>query len=525
MAAEVQLKVTPTSILGLKVGWEQKVSIQTTEVEYSIKFNPTNVASFLKETETIIGLEAGSCVATVTAGDKTVEINIEVQEALAPENVTRTLSTIENQFKPVRYIEDGKDLVSAENTNRPHKDILQTVINVADIQDAYKGQMLGAWNNNEVYRTGDIVSFLSQFYRSLKDNNKGNAPRLRTGVTEDEYWVAIDNVAKTKIKDFIAPRRLVTDTATSLINSVTNGKDVKTFSIKANTRYILVRQSERMPLDESLHLYLDYTEKATTEQLKDGKFPQIAYVEMNVKYLGFKYNSSNSLVPEVNFEACHSSSYSRGVSIPYSDYTGNNSYDEFGAYGIQVQSSYRGDGTVTISFIVKWDCKLTIEGSQNIQPFIDKELTVGTAKDIFKVNHLVRPYGGDRAFHSIGELKTFEYSMNAKQMWDAGLIYRKNPFRVKSSVYGLLALKLGMMINYGDSVFLGDYPNEHYKNPTTGETETELELPAIPNNTFLMVSSDGRPMVKTERGVEIPSVSENTPVANSYSVLYLYQAF
>lgn len=489
----IKLEVSPTVITDLEVGKTQKLDIRSTEMSYEVIFSVYGIAEFDRETETVIAIKPGSTTLTIRVANKlTKDVSITVIPYQVDDEVEINLHKTKDYNDEVRFIQDGKDLVDAESTNRPHKDIITNLDKLNTINDTKEYQSLGNWKSYATYKPGDIVSFLTNLYKAKQEsqNKTPNPPTMLNGV--NEYWELITSIKNIEIKDYNTYNRVQHQSEDhKVIHPVTNGKPMRKYKLKANQVYTMLKISRHLPIREKYGLYLDFRVDANATDLEsDFRYPKIAYVEFEVHYKGFKYNRSGTLVPEINILDCNCSTHDRHIHIPVYQYFGTETryqpYDAFGAYGIQIQSVLKRDGTIAVNVVTKYDCEVTITGEYRVTPYLDILGYNSTdANIVYAVNHLVRPGGGDHAFDDIGELKIYDKILNVKQVWDKGLIGRGRDYTLSSSTYSLLAIAYGSLINYKDIAPSDtNLPNDTIMNPSEGEA-VNFNIPAVGTGTAL----------------------------------------
>lgn len=477
-----RLDVSPLTV-NFQVTDRQYIDIRLTALNYEVTYSKEGIVTFDKASETLIAIEQGTTEVTITAGNLSKTIVVSVSEKVTETTENLTLSKISDYQSEVRLIQDGKDLVDSECTNRPHKDIMSNIDKILAVEDTKAFQSLGNWRNQVSYKTGDIVSFLTNLYKSKTDNNRGNTPLPPTIDDEDEFWEHISPISKIQLKDYSITERLENSGDDhDTVHPVSNGKPLRKFKIQANTIYTMLKISKLWPVKERYGLYLDFSKYNTDSNLEsDFRYPKISYVEFELRYKGFKYNRSNTLLPELNITECYCSSYDRALTIPYLKQDGSGTYyDSFGAYGLSLQVSLRRDGVITVDLITKYDCELSLTGEYTLTPYFDDVLSLDSYNSkIFTINHIIRPGGGDQAFKDIGRVVCYDRSMNVKQQWDRGIVNRTKQVTLSLAEYSLLAMAVGQNINYKD------------KRPTDvpldvpSSSSGEITLPALSNSLYI----------------------------------------
>lgn len=467
--------VEPQSV-EIKVGQSAQLTIALPDGQQ--EFTVTGLegyATFDKGSKQITGIkEVTQGTMTFTCDGTIINVTVSVNPADEAGIIKRT-EKYENQtnitkgyFKDVRLIEDGKDYVSAQYTNRPHKDTLENLDIISNIEDIRGLHSSGEWNTDEAYNKGEIVSFLSEYFISLKDENTNNIPVLSSQKAQDDWWKPICNTADVKVSDFTPKERH--NQETDKFYPFTNGKAVTSFAIKAGTTYTLFRMSKLIPFKEKLTLYFDFRGDQSANL-------SVSYVECDILYTGLKNNTSGTMLPELRFGACHTSLIDTAEKIPFSANNVLTPYDKFGAYGISMQTSIRNDGLVDVAITAKWNCTMTISGEYNNTPYVASEVGSVGALPVWTINHLVRPNGGNNVT-DLGEILAFKFPMSDKQIWDKGLINVAAERKLYASEYSLLALALGYWVNLGDtktgSIPTGA-PSVYYN---TGQ-DIKIQLPTI----------------------------------------------
>lgn len=407
-----------------------------------------------------------------TKDDETVTIQVKVSPfiqdtglILQRKDYQNKTNITEGYFGDVRLIEDAKDFVAAENTNRPHLDTIDNLKLLSSIEDVRGLHSSGEWEVSEIYHKGCIVAFLSEYFISLKDNNTGNLPKLSSEKDKDEYWKPICNITDVGVKDFSPKGRESMETGD--FYPFINGKNPTKVTLKAGRTYTVYRMPRLLPFKEDFSMYLIFR----GGNFKDSAYPYISFVECSVNYTGLKNNSNDLLVPELRFGSCNTSIQRRNTVLDYPQDTDTHGYDKYGPYGVSMQSCMRKDEMVSITLSTKWDCDILFTGDYRMSPSaIDETGSLGAVPS-YSVNHLVRPHGGDAA-QDLGSLALYFNKMSAKQIWDRGLLNRMEAREVYSTEYTLLAHALGFILNAGDTKPEGsDYNN-------TG-AEMKFNLPKI----------------------------------------------
>lgn len=335
-------------------------------------------------------------------------------------------------FKDVRFIKD-REKANAQNTNRPHEDILFNLELTSATIDNLLGNCLGAWNDTDSYKKGDVVSYGLSFYVSLQDNNWSNKPKPTPYSDVDRFWYRLTSV---KAQKHLSKVRVDAGNTGIVVGAVqSNGRYFTEARTQAKKIYSLLRASGSTPFSGEYHLKLLYDHTDT------DRFSKEAYLVLEVKHRGFSHNTSGQSVPVVNIKDCYTNACK--ADLDYDNYAQPMYWDRFGPYGITIQSVINGDGSVGINLSTKWDAEIQITGAYDIEPLF----TLLTGNPVARyVNHLVRPNGGDLA-QNIGSLVAFDNSLTRRQVWDRGLLSRGQDIIVGADVFSLLFLSKGVFCN------------------------------------------------------------------------------
>lgn len=443
-------EVSPSE-LNLKVGEYADISITLPDgtSDYDV-IDIENVTEFNKTTKQLKALAVvENGIVTFNAGSETLNITVNITEANITASITETTeyenesSVTRGYFKEVRFIEDGKDYVAADHTNRPHEDILENLNVVASIEDIRGAHALGEWDQTLEYNTGDIVSFLSEYFISLQDTNVGNTPKLSSQKEDDEYWKPVCSAIDVSTVDYTT--KLNTLKQTARYHRLINGRGFSEFSVSADTPYTIARMSNLLPFRDVITMYFEFSSGSE----EDNQYPLVSYIEMEVLYTGLKYNSAGHFLPEISFGRCHCSVYDRDMTTIYSSSTPDSgiAYDEFGAYGIKVSASLRIDGLIGINVKTKYDGKVYISGQYRTTPFFEYEYGTIGGQARYEVNYPVRPFGGAKAYQDLGKVVAYNHPLSDKVIWDSGLINVMSAREYSASFLSLLAFKLGYWQN------------------------------------------------------------------------------
>lgn len=262
----------------------------------------------------------------------------------------KNLGNITAHFSEVRYIEDGKDYVDAEHTNRPHKDIVTNIDILASIENVRQGLSQGAWQSNVLYSVGDIVAFLSDYYVSLKNNNQGNTPIPPSTAQQDEYWQVLSGVSGVEVKNLMRG------------GSISNGKDFVKFNLKANTQYTLYLGSKNLFFSDRYNLLFDFENAENTQSQKPDfsklDTPLQTYIELEINYTGHA-NTNNQKIPELYFHKVQTNTMGDKSKWTF-DEDFNSTY---GLCAVVFQSGVRLDETISIVVTPRFDCVLKVSGN------------------------------------------------------------------------------------------------------------------------------------------------------------------
>lgn len=385
-------------------------------------------------------------------------------------------------FKDVRFIKD-REKANAQNTNRPHEDILDNLEFFSSTFDGFLGQSARPWLETEGYKKGDVVSYGSYFYESLKDNNTGNAPtpRVEGRDTLDTFWHQLSRTSSQKFMSDITeayyPNQGGFGARTPTLK--TNGRFHTLFKgLERKKVYSLFRVHGRTPFNGEYHLRIHFTNgiPATTgNQYVSGE----SYVIFEVDHRGYTRGISGQSVPSVFIKECYC--HAQDGDLAFVDNDNFNLFsDRFGPYGLNIVSVLYGDGSVGINLVFRETADVTISGSYDIEPNI--MLNTSNAEVAF-VNHLVRPFGGDLA-QNIGSLVAFDNTITKRQAWDYGLLWRgfTSDIILSSSVYSKLFLAKGYKHNiHGSSNFTKYARPVDIKAIDNTTAETTMMLKSISN--------------------------------------------
>lgn len=473
MPEQETAKITVEPII-LEMQELQKKKLKIT-VDGDFTVSTSEYLSFDKPKRELTALKATTSPETLTftKDDESVTIQVSVKKfeqenglIVQKKEYTNKTNITEGYFSDVRLIEDGRDYVAAEDTNRPHKDTLQNISVLSSVEDIRGLHSTGDWNISEIYQKGTIVSFLSEYFTSLQDNNTGNIPKLSSEKDKDEFWKPICNITDVSVKDFSPKGR--ESMRTGAYYPFINGKNTSKESLKGGKTYTLYRMPKQLPFKENFCMYLEFDEPTLQN---DSKYPAVSYIECSILYTGLKNNVNNILVPELRFGACHTSLLGRDLQLIYPANNELHGFDKYGPYGVSMQTRVRNDELVAITLTPKWDCEILFSGDYRMSPSATDETGSLGAVPFYTVNHLVRPNGGDSA-QNLGETVIYFNQMTNKQIWDKGLINRMAARTLYSTEYTLLALAIGGLLNTGDTKPSGqDYNN-------TG-AEITLNLPKL----------------------------------------------
>lgn len=356
-------------------------------------------------------------------------------EATPSTQVTNERTSTQSYFSKVRLIQDG-ELVDSKYTNRPHEDIILNLQTLANISDVIARDSLGEWSRTRVYAAGDIVSFLSEYFVSLVDDNNANMPLPTSAQLEDTKWRAIANSKDIVTGDFTYKKGSDSVELTDGYHPFTNGRALRHFTLEGGRRYTLIMMSQGHPFKDRFSMYLDFesqrdsyaTDEAaaadaltpitTLPALTDISYPAVSYIECEVTYTGMKYSRNGFSVPEIRFHSVNDSIRGRDLDTANAYST---QYDEYGHYGVIMQSILRNDGLICVTLTPKWNCTLVLAGGYNISPYVSDELGSITGIPVFSVTYRVRPFGGDN-----GEMILTPFVapslITSKQAWDWGIV-------------------------------------------------------------------------------------------------------
>lgn len=444
---EARLDVEPL-ITSVQVTKRVYLDIRFTELDYTFAFDTPDIATFDKDTESIIGLKEGATRLTITAGDLSKTVSITVTPFETIDETTKEINSVGDFKSAIRLIEDGKDLVDGASTNRPHNDISSNLDKIIAIEDTKEFQSLGNWRKDATYNTGDVVSFLSNFYQSKTDNNKGNTPLPPTLNRADKFWQAVTNSKNIEVKDYSLLRRMGDNH--TYYHPTTNGKTLRKFKLEANKQYVLLKTANLWPLKEQYGIYLDFS-KYNSESLDDDvTYPKISYIEFEVNYKGLRQNKAQTLLPEINIITCQRGVQDRVVEYPKSQVDGGftttttTTFDKYGPYGALLQTALRRDKIITLMLMVKYDCEVILTGEYSTTPYLDAVNNDSVDSSFLHfINHRVRPNGGDLAYDNLGKLEFYEEVLDIKQQWDKGLLLRTHDNSVDKNDLSLLYQFLG----------------------------------------------------------------------------------
>lgn len=385
-------------------------------------------------------------------------------------------------FKDVRFIKD-REKANAYNTNRPHRDILDNLEFFSNTFDGMLGQSARPWVETERYKKGDIVSYGSYFYKSLKPGNIGNAPtpRVEGRATSDTFW---HQLARTSTQKHMSDTRRVYypnlgNVGVETPSLKTNGRYHTLFrGLEAKKVYSMFRVHGRTPFNGEYHLRIHFTNSippTNGNQYVSGE----SYVIFEVDHRGYTRGISGQSVPSVFIKECYC--HAQEGDLAFTGDTNFNLFsDRFGPYGLNIVSVMYGDGSVGINLVFRETADVTISGSYDIEPNI--MLNTGNAEVAF-VNHLVRPFGGDLA-QNIGSLVAFDNTITKRQAWDYGLLWRgfTSDILLSSSVYSKLFLAKGYKHNiHGSSNFTKYNRPVDIKAIDNTTAETTMMLKSISN--------------------------------------------
>lgn len=391
---------------------------------------------------------------------------------MAVDKISNGVNNFSDSYNSIRKIVNG-EFVDESVANRPASDVQSNVEILGGAIDVLNSESVGEWDKTTRYYLGDVVSFAGEFFKSISDDNLGHLPIVLSSreVILDEFWSPLTSAEMLLVRDTIKRDTAVLieqdDTAvgavsnlnkTSGISKISNGRFATKFKIDAGSSYTFVRGSMGVPFMSSYKLYFKFLAGQGS-----ADWPEESYVEMDLVYLGFDYNSNGLIVPEVHFKNCST----KVGSYEYINRNAPSFWDRFGAYGISIQSNLELDGSVSITISSKWNCEMRIAGDYNVQPIMDKVTTTAAVKYAYQINHLVRPYGGDSA-QNIGAIVSFDGSLTRRQVWDRGLLWRFRDISVTSDVYSLFMIAKGYKINF--------------KNSRTGTTPSDLTSITPKNN-------------------------------------------
>lgn len=428
---DARLDVEPLSAT-IQITKRVYLDIRLTELDYEFSFEPTGIATFDKNTETIIGLQEGSTKLTIKAGALSKVVNVTVVPFETIDETTKKVQSVRDFQSSIRLIQDGKDLVDGASTNRPHNDTTGNIDKITAIEDTKELQSLGHWRNNVTYNTGDVVSFLSNIYQSKTNNNLGNTPIPPTMNTTDQYWQVVSNSNNILVKDYSILKRLGDNHI--LYHPTTNGKTLRRFKLEAHKTYILVKFSNLYPVKEQYGLYLDFSKYNDSSLEQDYSYPKVSYVEFEVLYKGLQQNCSGLSLPEINIKTCHRDTSDREVSYPI-----DGSFNNYGAYGLTLATALRRDKLITIMVTPAYDCEIILTGEYSVTPYVDSVNQDSVDSSYLEyINHLVRPGGGDLCKDRLGSLELYEKQLNVKQQWDKGLVSRSADVEVSATGLTLL---------------------------------------------------------------------------------------
>lgn len=357
--------------------------------------------------------------------------------------VTNTKHSVSSYFNAVNLIRDGADLVDSDFTNRPHKEIMKNIENLANVVDVNSFDSLGEWQKNTDYQAGDIVSFLSEYFVSLQNNNNAHTPIPSSAMKKDEWWRAVANIKDINLPDFVYKEGTDAPALTKGYIPFTNGRPLRYFDLESGKRYTMYMMTRGMPFKEKFSIYFDFECKRTAEfsafsadvapqvadtlttidskeelpNITDPSYPAVSYIECEVCYTGLKYSQNGLSLPSIKFGNVNDSILSRNLDFSAETKT----YDAYGHYGVIFQSCLRNDGLVAVCVIPKWDCRVVISGQYNMSPYFSDETNSVTGNPEVALSYKVRPFGGDN-----GEAILYPYypalSLTKKQAWDLGLV-------------------------------------------------------------------------------------------------------
>lgn len=343
-------------------------------------------------------------------------------------------SSVASSMKTIEYIRDG-EVVEGRVEQRPIKGLEANINILAKIEDTKQGQSLGVWDKGKTYSEGDIVSFLTDVYISLIDDNRGNAPLPLSYGKPDKNWARISPAKGLKAVSHLSTRRgfaVAPVTYDKTLYHTLINKGFKRFDITGGKTHTMITLTNGMPFNSKFELYAEFTDF-------------VSNVEVDIHYTGFNRNSVECNLPEIRFGACNILKPELDENLEYPTET-TLALDQFGIYGFTMQTIWRTDDLIAITILTRKDCSLYVSGEDCsfIQIDADNINTASTPR--FKVNYLVRPYGGARV-QNLGELVLLERSMTQKQVWDRGLVLRSVENTFSTDIHSLLALQYGELRN------------------------------------------------------------------------------
>lgn len=346
------------------------------------------------------------------------------------DKIINTLST-KSAFSDVRYIEDVKDKVTANDTNRPHKDIVENYRKLSDIEDITRGVFTGNWSDSVSYAEGDIVTFMSDFYASKVNNNLGHVPELATSVKPDSFWnriVKISGVDSGNIPKNINGLSIASD-----------GKGFNTSVVKKGDKYTLLSVSLDTPIDESYTLSL----------IKPN---DIVRIEFSLKYSKCRVNSRGMCFPELNIGSIFAGNSLVDYSLYNDEYDDSNAlyagYTRFGPYGCVLSLDYCYDRVFRLMLEVDTNCEVELSGGDGISRLmLTSSLAYKGVEPYYSVSYHVRPFSGD-SNNSIGEVKNYPNQLSRLQQWNKGLLLFNNTLKLVASDFSHLLATLGYVSNF-----------------------------------------------------------------------------